>query len=420
VKLGGATRLRLSASNGKSPSSEEKMFPTDVVIVAGARTPMARYTGVFSEVSAIDLGAHAAKAAVQRSGVNPAEFDHVVFGNVLQTSVDAIYGARHVGLKAGLKVETPAVTVNRLCGSGIEAITQAAQRLLLGEAQMVLAGGMENMTQAPFVIRGARTGLKLGGGTLEDSLFAGLTDSYCGLPMALTAEKLAEQVGITRKDADAYALRSQQAADAAAKAGVFEEEIATVEVKQGRKSVLFSQDDHRRPETTMETLEKLPPSFKKDGMVTAGNASGIVDGAAAVVVTREKAAKVRGLKPLGRIVSWAVAGVDPSIMGIGPVPSTRKALQLAGMKLEQMDRVEVNEAFAAQYLAVEKELGLDRDRTNVNGGAIALGHPLGASGTRLVITLLNELRRKGLRYGVATACIGGGQGIAMIVEALGN
>jgi acetyl-CoA acetyltransferase family protein len=396
------------------------MFPTDVVIVAGARTPMARYTGVFSEVSAIDLGAHAAKAAVQRSGVNPAELDHVVFGNVLQTSVDAIYGARHVGLKAGLKVDTPAVTVNRLCGSGIEAITQAAQRLLLGEAQMVLAGGMENMTQAPFVIRGARTGLKLGGGTLEDSLFAGLTDSYCGLPMALTAEKLAEQVGITRKDADAYALRSQQAADAAAKAGVFEEEIAPVEVKQGRKSVLVSQDDHRRPETTMETLEKLPPSFKKDGMVTAGNASGIVDGAAAVVVTREKAAKERGLKPLGRIISWAVAGVDPSIMGIGPVPSTRKALQLAGMKLEQMDRVEVNEAFAAQYLAVEKELGLDRDRTNVNGGAIALGHPLGASGTRLVITLLNELRRKGLRYGVATACIGGGQGIAMIVEALGN
>ena len=396
------------------------MFPSDVVIVAGARTPMARYTGVFSEVSAIDLGAHAAKAAIQRSGVDAAEFDHIVFGNVLQTSADAIYGARHVGLKAGLKVETPAVTVNRLCGSGIEAIAQAAQRLLLGEADMVLAGGMENMTQAPFVVRGARTGLKLGGVALEDSLFAGLTDSYCGLPMALTAEKLAEQSGITRRDADAYALRSQQAADAAAKTGVFEDEIAPVEVKQGRKCVLVGEDDHRRPETTMDTLEKLPPSFKKDGIVTAGNASGIVDGAAAVVVTREKAAKERGLKPLGRILSWAAAGVDPSIMGIGPVPSTRKALQLAGMKLEQMDRVEVNEAFAAQYLAVEKELGLQRDRTNVNGGAIALGHPLGASGTRLVITLLNELRRKGLRYGVATACIGGGQGIAMTVEALGN
>jgi acetyl-CoA acetyltransferase family protein len=394
------------------------MFPSDVVIVAGARTPMARYTGAFSEVSAIDLGAHASKAAIQKSGVDPAEFDHAIFGNVMQTSADAIYGARHVGLKAGLKMETPAVTVNRLCGSGIEAIVQGAQRLLLGEANMVLAGGMENMTQAPFVIRGARTGLKLGGGALEDFLFVGLTDSYCGLPMALTAEKLAEQKGITRKEADAYALRSQQAADAAFKACYLTEEIVPVEVKQGKKTILVKEDDHRRPETTMEILEKLPPSFKKDGMVTAGNASGIVDGAAAVVLTREKTAKERGLKPLGRIVSWAVAGVDPSIMGIGPVPSTRKALQLAGMKLEQIDRVEVNEAFAAQYLAVEKELGLNRDKTNVNGGAIALGHPLGASGTRLVITVLNELRRKGLRYGLATACIGGGQGIAIIVESL--
>lgn len=396
------------------------MFPTDVVLVAGARTPMARYMGAFSEVSAIELGAHASKAAIQRSGVDPVEFDHVIFGNVMQTSVDAIYGARHVGLKAGLKIETPAVTVNRLCGSGIEAIVQGAHRLLLDEATMVLAGGMENMTQAPFVIRGARTGLRLGGGALEDSLMAGLTDTYCNLPMALTAEKLAEQKGITRKDADAYALRSQQAADAAFKACHLKEEITPVEVKQGKKTVLVSEDDHRRPDTTMEILEKLPPSFKKDGMVTAGNASGIVDGAAAVVLTREKTARERGLKPLGRIVSWAVAGVDPSIMGIGPVPSSRKALQLAGLKLEQMDRVEVNEAFAVQYLAVEKELGLNRDKTNVNGGAIALGHPLGASGTRLVITLLNELRRKGLRYGLATACIGGGQGIAIIVEALAH
>jgi acetyl-CoA acyltransferase 2 len=396
------------------------MFPTDVVVLAGARTPMARYTGVFSEVSAIDLGAHAGKAAIQRSGADPAEFDHAIFGNVMQTSADAIYGARHVALKAGLKTETPAVTVNRLCGSGIEAIAQAAQRLLLGEASLVLAGGMENMTQAPFVIRGARTGLKLGGGKLEDFLFDGLMDPYCGLPMAMTAEKLAEQTGITRKDSDAYALRSQQAAEAAFKACHLKEEIAPVDVKQGKKTVLVGEDDHRRPETTMETLEKLPPSFKKDGIVTAGNASGIVDGAAAVVVTREKTAKERGLKPIGRIVSWAVCGVDPSIMGIGPVPSSRKALQLAGLKLEQIDRVEVNEAFAAQYLAVEKELRLDRDKTNVNGGAIALGHPLGASGTRLVITVLNELRRKGLRYGLATACIGGGQGIAMIVEAAAN
>src|SRR5579885_1012906 len=259
------------------------MFPTDVVIVAGARTPMARYTGSFSDVSALELGAHAGKAAIQRSGADPAEFDHVIFGNVMQTSADAIYGARHVGLKAGLKIETPAVTVNRLCGSGIESIVQGAQRLLLGESTMVLAGGMENMTQAPFVIRGLRNGLKLGGGALEDSLMVGLTDTYCGLPMALTAEKLAEQYGITRKDADAYALRSQQAADAAYKSCRMKEELTPVEVKQGKKTIGVTEDAHRRPDTTMEILEKLPPSFKKDGIVTAGNASGIVDGAAAVV-----------------------------------------------------------------------------------------------------------------------------------------
>jgi acetyl-CoA acetyltransferase family protein len=396
------------------------MFPTDVVIVAGARTPMSRYTGSFSDVSAIDLAVHASKEAIRRSGADPGDFDHAIFGNVMQTSADALYGARHVGLKAGLRIETPAVTVNRLCGSGMESIAQAAQRLLLDEATMVLAGGMENMTQAPFVVRGARTGLKLGGGALEDTLMAGLTDSYCGLPMALTAEKLAEEYGITRADADAYALRSQQAADAAYKACRMKDELVAVEVKHGKKSITVSEDDHRRPETTLETLAKLPPSFKKDGIVTAGNASGIVDGAAALVVTREQTARERGLKPVGRIVAWAVAGVDPSIMGIGPVPSSQKALKLAGLSLEQMDRVEVNEAFAAQYLAVEKALGLNRDKTNVNGGAIALGHPLGATGTRLVITILNELRRNNLRYGLTTACIGGGQGIAMIVEALYN
>src|ERR1700739_742174 len=392
------------------------MFPTDVVIVAGARTPMARYTGSFSDVSAIDLAAHASKEALRRSAADPAEFDHVIFGNVMQTSADAIYGARHVGLKGGLKIETPAVTVNRLCGSGIEAIVQGAQRLLLGEANIVLAGGMENMTQAPFVIRGARTGLKLGGGALEDFLFVGLTDSYCGMPMAMTAEKLAEQKGITRQDADEYGRRSRQAAECAAKTGFLREEIAPIDVKQGKKTITVSEDDHRRPETTMETLGKLPPSFKKDGIVTAGNASGIVDGAAAVVVTREATAKERGLKPIGRIVAWATAGGGSSVLGVGPVPSSQKALKLAGLTIEQMDRVEVNEAFAAQFLAVEKALGLNREKTNVNGGAIALGHPLGATGTRMVITLLNELRRNGLRYGLATACIGGGQGIAMIVE----
>src|SRR5438552_3052554 len=390
----------------------------EVVILGGARTAMAEYVGAFKDVSALDLGAAASRAALERTGVPAAWIDHVVMGNALQTSGDAIYGARHVGLKAGVPVETPALTVNRLCGSGIQSVVSAAQMIRLGEARWALAGGMENMTQAPHVIRGARTGFRLGEGALEDSLMAGLTDSYCGLPMALTAEKLAEQYGITRRNADAYALRSQQAAEAAYKSCRMKEEIVPVEVKHGKKSILVSEDDHRRPDTTMEILEKLPPSFKKDGIVTAGNASGIVDGAAAVVVTREKTAKERGLKPMGRIVSWAAPGRDPSIMGIGPVPASQQALKAAGLALDRMDRVEVNEAFAAQYLAVEKALGLNRDKTNVNGGAIALGHPLGASGTRLVMTILNELRRNGLRYGLATACIGGGQGIAMIVEAL--
>jgi len=394
------------------------MLATDVVILAGARTPMARYAGAFRDTSAIDLGATAAREAIRRSGADPAEIDHVVFGNVMQTSADALYGARHVGLKAGLKTETPAVTVNRLCGSGIEAIAQAAQRILLGEVSFVLAGGMENMTQAPHVVRGARTGFKLGEGKLEDSLMTGLLDSYSGCTMSDTAENLAVECGITRRASDEYALRSQQAAEAAWKAGWTKEEIVPVEVREGRKTRMVAEDDHRRPETTLEILEKLPPAFRKDGIVTAGNASGIVDGAAAVVVAHAKKAKERGLKPLGRILSWAAVGVEPKIMGIGPVLATQKALAAVGLKLEQMDRIEVNEAFAPQYLAVEKALGLDRDRTNVNGGAIALGHPLGATGARLVLTLLLELRRRNLRYGLATACIGGGQGIAMIVESM--
>ena len=394
------------------------MFPTDVVILAGARTPMARYNGEFAGISAIDLGAIAAKEAIKRSGVDVGEVDHVVFGNVQQSSSDAHYGARHVGLKAGLKVEAPAVTVNRLCGSGMEAISQAAQRILLGEAKTVLAGGMENMTQVPHVIRGARSGFRLGEGKLEDALMAGLLDPISGCTMSDTAENLAAEYKITRKDSDEFALRSQQAAEAAYRACRMKEEIVSVEVGKGKKAHLFSEDDHRRPDTTMESLSALPPAFRKDGVVTAGNASGIVDGAAAVVVTQAKTAKERGWKPLGKIVSWATVGVEPRIMGIGPVPATRKALELAGLKLEQLDLIEVNEAFSPQYLAVEKALGLNRDKVNVNGGAIALGHPLGATGARLILTLLLELRRRNARYGLATACIGGGQGIAMIVESM--
>jgi acetyl-CoA acetyltransferase family protein len=394
------------------------MFITDAVILQGARTPMARYMGAFDTTTALELGALASKEAIRRSGTDPEDFDHVIFGNVMQTSADALYGARHVGLKAGLPIETPAVTVNRLCGSGMESITQAAQRILLGEAKLVLAGGMENMSQCPHVVRGARTGFKLGEGKLEDSLMSGLYDTYCGFSMSETAENLAAEQGITRKASDEYALGSQQAAERAFQSGFFTEEIVPVEVKKGKKSTTVTEDDHRRPETTIQILEELKPAFRKDGIVTAGNASGIVDGAAAVVLTHAKIAKERGWKPLGRIVSWATAGVPPQIMGIGPVPAIQKALQLAGLKLEQIDLVEVNEAFAAQYLAVEKVLGLNRDKTNVNGGAIALGHPLAATGTRLVITLLNELKRRGGRYGVASACIGGGQGIAVIVESM--
>ncbi len=392
------------------------MSPHEVVIVGGARTPMAEYVGAFKDVSAIELGAKAAAAALERAGAQPGWVDHVVMGNALQTSGDAIYGARHVGLKAGVPIEVPALTVNRLCGSGIQAVISAAQMIRLGESRLALAGGMENMTQAPHVIRGARTGLRLGEGKLEDSLMVALLDTHCGLYMAQTSDNLARRHAISREDMDAYALRSQKAAAAARGRGVFKDEIVPVDAPQGRKMIRIEEDDHLRPDTTLEGLAALKPSFGKDGFVTAGNASGIVDGAAALVVAHEDEARRRGLRPLARVASWAVAGVPPEIMGIGPVPASRKALEGAGLSLRDMDLVEVNEAFAGQYLAVEKELGLDRERTNVNGGAIALGHPLAATGTRLLLTLVHELRRRGATYGLATACIGGGQGIAMIIK----
>jgi len=379
----------------------------EIVIVAGKRTPMGEYGGALRELSAIDLGAIASKAAVFQSQFEPSEFDHAIFGNALQTSGDAIYGARHVALKAGLPIEVPALTVNRLCGSGIQSVISAAQLIQLGEASVVLAGGMESMSQAPHVIRGARWGFKLGQGKLEDSLMVALFDPYCGCHMAGTAENLARKYGITREAQDQFAVRSQKLAAAAWQAGRFNEEVTPVEK--------FAQDDHMRPDTTMETLAKLKPAFSKDGFVTAGNASGIVDGAGAVVVTSRERAKTA---PLGRIVSWGIAGVPPELMGIGPVPAAKIALEKAGLNLSQIDLVEVNEAFAAQYLSVEKALELDRDRVNVNGGAIALGHPLGATGTRLIMTILYELKRRKKNYGLAAACIGGGQGIAIIVEAM--
>ena len=394
---------------------------TDIAIISGARTPMGRYCGKLRDFSAMDLAAIASQEAIRRSGVDPKEFDHAVFGNAQQTSGDSLYGARHVALKAGLPIETPALTVNRLCGSGMQSLVNAAQMIQLGEANTVLAGGMESMSQAPHVIRGARWGLGLGEGKLEDSLMVALLDTYCGLYMANTAELYAEQHGITRQHMDEFSLQSQQKAGAAQKACRLAEEIVPVALKNRKgepTGEMFEKDDHLRPETTMEGLAKLKAAFGKNGTVTAGNASGIVDGGAAVVMMTLDQAEKRGLKPMGRIVSWGIAGVDPKIMGSGPVPASRSALKKAGLKLDEIDLIEVNEAFAGQYLAVEKELGLDRNKVNVNGGAIALGHPLGATGTRLVITLLHELRRRKAQYGLATACIGGGQGIAMIVENL--
>jgi acetyl-CoA acetyltransferase family protein len=395
--------------------------PGDIAIVSGARTPFGRYCGKLKDFTAQELGAVAAKGAIERSGIQAKEFDQVVFGNAQQTSGDALYGARHVGLRAGLPIETPALTVNRLCGSGMQAIVSAAQMIQTDEAKIVLAGGMEAMSQAPFVIRG-RDGFTLApGGKLEDSLMVALLDTYCGSYMANTAELYGSQQGITREMQDEFALRSQQKADAAYKEGRIQEELVPVPLRNAKGEPTgesLTEDDHRRPQTTMEGLAKLKPAFGKSGTVTAGNASGIVDGAAAVVVMSLDEVRKRNMEPLGRIVGWGIAGVEPNVMGRGPVPATKIALQKAGLNLDHIDLIEVNEAFAAQYLAVEKELGLDREKVNVNGGAIALGHPLGATGTRLVITLLYELRRRKKKYGLASACIGGGQGIAMVVESM--
>jgi acetyl-CoA C-acetyltransferase/acetyl-CoA acyltransferase 2 len=394
----------------------------DIVIVGGARTPMAEYSGTpgfgkLKELSAIELGAHAARAALQRARIDPETVEHVVLGNALQTSADAIYGARHVGLRAGLPQATPALTVNRLCGSGIEAAVQAAHLIQLGEAGTVLAGGMESMSQAPFVLRGAREGFRFGvQPQLEDLLFSALKDPLCGLFMAQTAEKVAKRLGIARAAQDEYALRSHRLGAAAVKEGRFAEEIAPVTIATKKGDVVVDADDHVKPDTSLEALARLNPAFGKDGTVTAGNASGVVDGAAALLLTTAERAQSDRLDVLARVRAWAAVGVDPAEMGIGPVPAIRKCLERARVALADVDLFEINEAFAAQYLGVEKELGLARERVNVNGGAIALGHPLGATGARLILTLVLQLRRSGKRLGVASACIGGGQGIAILVE----
>jgi len=389
-----------------------------IYILGGARTPMTEYAGKLKDVSAIELGAIASRAALEKTGVPADAIDHVVFGNVLQSSSDAVYGARHIGLKAGVPIDVPALTVNRLCGSGIQAAISGAQMIRLGEADIVLTGGTESMSQAPHVIRGLRSGLRLGQGQLEDTLWSALLDTHCGCTMAATAENCAAKYRVSREAQDSYAVRSQHLAARAWAAGRFADEVVTVEVKTRKGTERVTEDDHLRPDSSLESLARLPPAFSKNGCVTAGNASGIVDGGAALLLASERAVADRGLTPLARLTAWATVGVDPTLMGMGPAPAARLALERAGLTLADMDLIEINEAFAAQYLAVEEELGLDRDRVNVNGGAIALGHPLGMTGTRLLLTLTLELQRRNVKRGLAAACIGGGQGIAAIVESV--
>jgi len=393
---------------------------SDVVFLSAVRTGFGAFGGALKELSATDLGVFAAQGALARAGLPATAVDHVIVGNAMQTSADAIYLARHVALRAGCRIETPAVTVNRLCGSGFEAVIEGARQILLGESKVVLVGGTESMSQAPHVLRGARWGYRFGQTPpLEDTLWEGLRDPQCGLAMAETAEALAVKYGISRADCDAYALRSQQGAAAAWKEGRMAGEIVPVTLRdrKTKQDVPWGEDEHRRPDTTAEGLAKLPPVFKKEGVVTAGNASWISDGAAMMVMAHTDVARAAGLKPLGRLVSWGLAGVDTGIMGIGPVPASKIALADGGRSLKEMELVEVNEAFAAQYLAVERELGLDRARTNVDGGAIALGHPLAASGARITAHLLHALRRAGRPLGLGAACIGGGQGAAVVIEA---
>jgi acetyl-CoA acyltransferase 2 len=397
----------------KSVSKNEEIW-----FLSGKRTPFGTFGGALKDLTATDLAVESAKAALQQAKVSPGDVQHIVYGNVIQTSADAIYLPRHVGLRAGVPVPVPALGVNRLCGSGFQAFVTAAELLLTEQAQVVLAGGTESMSQAPHVIRGARWGLPLGKSGMEDALWTALTDSYTGAPMAITAENLAVQYQISQDAVDEYSVLSQRRFAAAQEAGRLKSETFPLERLTRKGPALFERDEHNRPDTTLEGLKKLPKVFKKDGVVHAGAASGICDGAGSMVMATRSAAEKKGWQPIGRLLNWGVAGCDPNIMGIGPAPAIRALLDRAEVKLSDVDLFEVNEAFAPQYLAVEKELGLPRDRTNVDGGAIAVGHPLGASGARITMHLLYELKRRGARYGIGSACIGGGQGIALLVEAL--
>ncbi|RHW38591.1 acetyl-CoA C-acetyltransferase [Lysinibacillus yapensis] len=390
---------------------------SNIVLVEGARTAFAEISQSFREISAIDLGVFAAKEAMKKANIAPDDIDQVVFGNVQQSSKDAHFLARHIGLKSGIPIEVPALTVNRLCGTGIEAILTGARYIMTGEAKMVLAGGTESMSQVPHVIPGMRWGSPLGGPRIEDWVWDGLYDTYGECSMGVTAENLAKKYNIPREEIDAHALSSHQRAIAAREKGYFKQEIVPVEVKGRKGSKMVDEDEHIR-ETSLEQLAKLKARFIEDGVVTPGSASGMVDGAAAVIITTSEYAEEKGLKPIARLVSWDVVGVEPKYMGIGPVPAIQSALKKADLTLEDMDLIEINEAFSAQYLACQKELGFPLEKGNVNGGAVALGHPLAASGTRITLALAYELQRRQARYGVSAVCIGGGQGIASVWERL--
>lgn len=390
-----------------------------IVCVAGKRTPFGSFGGSLQSISATDLAVSCGKSALEQSHLPPQLIEHVIIGNVVQSGADAAYLPRHVGLKLGLPEDRGAFLVNRLCGSGFQAWISAVQMIRDREASIVLAGGTEQMSQIPYVMRNVRFGgIRLGNTELEDAMTSALNDAYAGIPMAMTAENLGEKYGITREHCDEYSILSQTRYKQALEAGKFKNEISPITVEGKKGSVVVDRDEHPKPDATLEKLKALKPLFKKDGLVTAATASGIVDGAACSVLMSEAKALELGIKPLARIVSYASVGCDPKIMGIGPVGAARLALQKAGLELKQMDLVEVNEAFAAQYLAVEKELGLERSRTNVNGGAIAVGHPLGASGTRIMNLLVYELMERKGKYALGSACIGGGQGIAVIIERL--
>ena len=391
----------------------------DIFFLSAVRTPFGTYGGSLRDVPVVDFTAYAARTAIERAGIDATDIDATTFGNVLYTAADSIYFSRHVALKAGCRTESPALTVNRLCGSGFQAVVNGAQDILLGDARVSLVGGADSMSQAPHVSRGIRWGVPLGkSAPLEDSLWEALRDTYVGLAMGETAENLAERYELSRESVDEFALRSQQLAAEAWANDAFADEVVPIEVKnpKTRKTETFARDEHMRPDTSLEVLARLKPVFSDTGVVTAGNASGIGDGAGAMIIAGEKFVAERGLKPLGRLVSWGIAGVDPAVMGIGPVPAAKIALSRAGLTLDDMDLIEVNEAFAPQACAVERELRIPREKLNTAGGAIALSHPLAASGARITAHLLHTLRAQGKRYGLGSACIGGGQGIALVVE----